>query len=149
MPNGGNELQYNLTGDGIQITYSQFTGLEHSSQTFSYQGPDGNRSFTGNDIHLEQSLLGTLLTVKLGLIHTLEEIQLTLIVPHVDLGGISGGPMAGKLTTEPSQSVETLLIRRSTLYPQAASPEGVPTPSPIQRYYAYNLQGTAKLIVHQ
>ena len=148
MPNGANELQYNLTGDGIQITYSQVTGLEHGSQTFSYQGPDGNRSFTGNDIHLEQSLPGTLLTVNLGVIHGLEEIQLTLIVPQVDLGGRSNGPEAGKPMTELSQSVETSLIRRSTVYPPAAPPEGVPTPSPIRRYHAYNLQGTAKLIIH-
>ena len=147
MPNGGNELQYNLTGDGIHITYSQVTGLEHSTQTFSYQGPDGNRSFTGNDIHLEQSQLGTLLTVNPGVIHGLEEIQLTLIVPQVDLGGISG-PEVGKLTTEHSQSVETLLIRRSTVYPPAVPPEGVPMPHPIRRYQAYNLQGTAKLSIH-
>ena len=148
MPNGGNELQYNLTGDGIHITYSQVTGLEHSTQTFSYQGPDGNRSFTGNDIHLEQSQLGTLLTVNLGTIHGLEEIQVTLIVPQVDLGGRSDGPQAGKPMTENSQSVETLLIRRSTVYPPAVPPEGVPMPHPIRRYQAYNLQGTAKLSIH-
>jgi len=148
MPNGGNELQYNLTGDGIQITYNQVTGLEHSTQTFSYQGPDGNRSFTGNDIHLEQSQLGTLLTVNLGTIHGLEEIQLTLIVPQVDLGGRSDGPEVGKPMTENSQSVSTLLIRRSTVYPPAVPPEGVPMPRPIRRYQAYNLQGTAKLSIH-
>ena len=148
MPNGGNEIQFNLTGDGIQITYSQVTGLEHSTQTFSYQGPDGNRSFTGNDIHLEQSQLGTLLIVNLGTIHGLEEIQLTLIVPQVDLGGRSDGPEAGKPITENSEPVATLLIRRSTVYPPAAPSEGVPTPSPIRRYQAYNLDGTAKLIIH-
>jgi len=48
MPNGGRQLQFVLIGDGILITYTQVTGLEHSSQTLSYQGPDGNRSFSGD-----------------------------------------------------------------------------------------------------
>ena len=127
MPNGGNELQYNLTGDGIHITYSQVTGLEHSTQTFSYQGPDGNHSFSGNALRFQTSEMGSLLSVTLHINQGRgEEIKLTLLLPGVRRA-------FGKVP------ISTLAIRTSSFDPTNGPSEQV------QSYQVYHLEGTDSL----
>jgi len=132
MPNGGRQLQFVLIGDGIQITYTQVTGLEHSSQTLSYQGPDGNRSFSGDQVSSEKSRLGTLLTVVLFPVspetRDASTVTLSLLLPGIEL-----------METN-KQPIMTVAIRMTT-------PPGFPPPQPgtQQTYQVYNLEGTVTL----
>jgi hypothetical protein len=127
LPGRGFEQDYILAGDGIQITYRHISMLDAPPiQELSYQGPDGNRTFTGNILHFQMSELGTLLTVTLQSIQevTGEVIKLTLLLPDLHL--VSGDGTA---------PIQTLAIRTSSLDPSKGPP-----------YQVYHLQGTVRWI---
>ncbi len=129
QPGGGFERDYALVGDGLQITYRQVSIPDAgTTESLSYQGPDGTRTFTGNALRFQKSELGTLLTVTLQSIQevTGEEIKLTLLLPgvHLAVGAGTG--------TVP---IQTLAIRTSSLDPSKGSP-----------YQVYHLQGTVRWI---
>jgi hypothetical protein len=94
---------FELSGDGVQITYSTtgFDGHPH----FDFQGPYGpqeNLTFTGSEIRTQQSELGTLVSVTLLRSIDAGNTVLTLLLPFV------------RLTGQNAQSFETLAIVAKT-----------------------------------
>jgi hypothetical protein len=94
---------FELSGDGVQITYSttSFDGHPH----FDFQGPYGpqeNLTFTGSEIRTQQSELGTLVSVTLLRTIDAGNTVLTLLLPFV------------RLTGQNAQSFETLAIVAKT-----------------------------------
>src|SRR5258708_26021524 len=85
QPGGGYERIYELAGDGVQIAYR----LEDipdvgTRQSLSYQGPDGNLTFTDTNLRFQTSEMGTLLSVTLNVNQgTGKEIKLTVLLPTV------------------------------------------------------------------
>ncbi len=130
MP-GENRLEYDLAGDGAHITYTQVTTDDNGptqSQSLTYQGPDGQGTWSGNALRFQPSELGTLLTVTLQIIQVAgEEITLTLILPDVE----------PKLDPTP-EPVQTLAIRTRRIDPTI----GPPATGQVQTYQVYHLQGT-------
>ena len=125
QPGGGYERRYELAGDGVQIAYR----LEDipdvgTRQSLSYQGPDGNLTFTDTNLRFQTSEMGTLLSVTLNVNQgTGEEIKLTVLLPTVRqaLGGVP---------------IQMLAIRTSNRHPSTGPAEQV------QTYEVYHLQGT-------
>ncbi|HEY6409625.1 MAG TPA: hypothetical protein VIY29_19370, partial [Ktedonobacteraceae bacterium] len=94
---------FELSGDGVQITYSttSFDGKPH----FDFQGPYGSQeslTFIGSDISTQQSVLGTLVSVSLVRTIDAGNTVLTLLLPYVRLAG------------QEAQSFETLAIITKT-----------------------------------
>ena len=79
---------FELRCDGIRITYatSSFAGPPQ----LSYAGPEGERSFSGDEIESLPSALGTEVTVTLDSVPDLHTITLTLLLPAIDLP-VAGG----------------------------------------------------------
>jgi hypothetical protein len=84
---GANEFTF--VGDRTQISYlTQSPGPIHPGGgedhgRLEYQGIEGDRTFSGKDIELEDSPLGTLLTVVLKLRGDTGGLTITVLVPHV------------------------------------------------------------------
>ena len=118
------ELQANLfelSGDGVQITYS--TSSFQGSPQFRYN----DRTFTGNEIRTQASELGTEVSVTLQVrLADVGGTVLTLLIPEVILGEAS------------AQSFQTLaiLIERAEMV----------RPGTQLSYRVLPLQGTAKLV---
>jgi len=125
QPGGGYERIYELAGDGVQITYRLEDIPDAStSHSLSYQGPDGNLTFTDSGLRFQTSDMGTLLSVTLHVNQgTGEEIKLTVLLPDVGLA-------LGKVP------IQTLAIRTSSRRPSRGPAEQV------QIYEVYRLQGT-------
>lgn len=83
---GANEFTF--TGDRTQINYlTQSSGPvrpgEEGGGRLEYQGVEGNFTFYGKDIQLQESPLGTLLTVTLKLRSDTGGLTITVLVPQV------------------------------------------------------------------
>ena len=83
---GANEFIF--VGDRTQISYlTQSPGPIHPGGEdhgrLEYQGIEGDRTFSGKDIQLEESPLGTLLTVVLKLRGDTGGLAMTVLVPQV------------------------------------------------------------------
>jgi len=120
---------YTLEGDGIQISYtvSNIAG----QPLFNFQDENGNNhDFSGNQIRVEQTILGTLVTVFLVQSVDSGSTTLTLLVPGVNLAD----------TTE--QDIETFAIVTNNLF----SILEMKTPRQTQIYEIFELEGTAKFI---
>src|SRR6266567_2547893 len=134
-PGDGDQRRYDLAGDGwqIQITYTHITWpIDRPIQSsLSYQGPEGNGSFSEDDIRSLDSEPGTLLTVTLpNNKETLQPVKTTLSV-FLPVVHPTGSP-------EWSANLKTLAIVTTSI--------GLPTdPSPkgqAQTYQVYELEGT-------
>jgi hypothetical protein len=120
---------FELSGDGVQITYSttSFDGKPH----FDFQGPyrpQESLAFTGPEIRTQQSELGTLVSVSLLRTIDAGATVLTLLLPFV------------KLTGQDAQSFETLAIITKTygiLPHQGAQPT----------YQVVSLSGSAQMVI--
>ena len=120
--------QYQLTGDGLQITYTP--GNDNGQPQLGYQGSHGNLTFTDNDIRSEETLPGTLITIFLVRTVDTGSVTLTLLLPGVNLAG----------TTE--QPIQTIAIETQNLFSILDRNKARQT----QTYQVYNLQGTARYI---
>lgn len=114
---------FELTGDGVQITYS----------TSSFQGPPqfryNERTFTGEEIRTQASELGTEVSVTLQLrLAAGGGTVLTLLLPEVILG-----------ETTAQSSFQTLAI--------LANRPKVVRPGAQLSYTVLTLQGTARFVV--
>jgi hypothetical protein len=69
-------------GSTIVYTTTSLTGAPN----FSYKGPDGERSFTGEEISRLDTELGNEVTVILNRVDDGDTTTLTLLVPPVDMG---------------------------------------------------------------
>ena len=120
--------QYQLTGDGLQITYTP--GNDNGQPQLGYQGSHGNLTFTANDIRSEETVPGTLITIFLVRTVDTGSVTLTLLLPGVNLAG----------TTE--QPIQTIAIETQNLFSILDRNKARQT----QTYQVYNLQGTARYI---
>ena len=118
---------YQLAGDGLQMTYT--VSNANGESQLDYQDAQGSRTFTAQQIHSEQSSLGTLVAVFLLQTVDTGSTTLTLVVPGVNLG----------TTTE--QPIETFAVVTTNLF----SILEMHTPRQTQLYQVYSLQGTAGL----
>jgi hypothetical protein len=85
MANGIEPTLFELQGDdGSRVVYTT-TGID-GSPTFGYRGPEGERSFTGEEIDRLDTDLGNEVTVVLKRVDDGDTTTLTLIVPPVEMG---------------------------------------------------------------
>ncbi len=132
-PGDGDQRRYDLAGDGwqIQITSTRITWpiILPIQSSLSYQGPDGNGTFSGDDIRSLDSESGTLLTVTLQIIQaTGEETKLTVLLPAVNPTG----------SPEWTANIKTLaILTKSIGMTTGPSPRGQ-----TQTYQVYELEGT-------
>ena len=110
-----------------QISYS--TSSFAGPPLFSYSGPKGEHSFSGEEIHTLSSALGTEVTVTLEAVPDLHTITLTVLLPGITLspGDEESFESAGIFTTS-----------NTTI---AGPPAGV-----AQTYEIIALDGVAKLV---
>jgi hypothetical protein len=120
---------FELRGGSIQVTYSSTSVL--GGPILSYRDPQRSLSFRGNDIAIEETALGELITVTLEAIPDLRTVTFTLILPIVTVMRQSSGTyirVPGVTTTNPTTI--------------AGPPQG-----PQKLYTVVNLRGTAQFIV--
>jgi hypothetical protein len=118
---------FELSCDGVSVTYS--TSSFAGPPQLSYSGPEGELSFSGNDIETLSSALGTEVTVTLETVPDLHTITLTLLLPAFRL------PAGGEA------SFDTLAIKSTHRMTIAGPPEGAQ-----QTYEAIELHGVAKAV---
>ena len=73
--------QFTFSGDRTKIDYETQTPIPNQGGLFQYQGPEGNDTFTGNQITRLDSALGTLVTAVLRPNADAGDIKITLLVP--------------------------------------------------------------------
>jgi hypothetical protein len=75
---------FTFTGAHTFIVYNM------ASNQFSYQGPQGNQTWNGNNVKVQDSPLGTLITVVFPGNPDAGIVSLTVLLPPIDL--ISSAP---------------------------------------------------------
>lgn len=81
MTNDLGANQFTFTGDRTQIIYETQTPIPNQGGLFQYQGPEGDDTFSGGQIGLLDSALGTLVTVVLRPDAGAGEIDIIVLVP--------------------------------------------------------------------
>lgn len=119
---------YELSGDGIQITYS--TTSITGQPVLTYHDATQAKTFNGDAIKAEDSAIGTLVTVFLTLILDGPSTSFTMVVPHVRLSG----PEVASISTD---GITTL--HRSSI--------AGPARGQIEVYTVHALTGTARFVV--
>jgi hypothetical protein len=120
---------YELTGaDGIQITYTPSDS--NGKPDLNYADATRGLSFNGDQVAIQESLLGNLVTVFLVRTVDSGSTTLTVLVPGVSL------------ETTASQPIETIGIITENLF----SVLEMHTPRQTQVYSVITLQGSAQLI---
>ena len=118
---------FELHCGGIDVTYS--TSSFAGPPQLSYSGPEGELSFSGNEIETLPSALGTEVTVTLDVVPDLHTIALTLLLPGF------------RLPADSDEEFDTLAIKSTHPTTIAGPPEG-----PDQTYEAIALHGVAKAV---
>ena len=81
-------LAFRLSGEGVEITY--VTNGQDGKPHFTYKDAEYDRSYVGDEIRIQQSELGSLVTATLRYLPDAWSKTVTLIVPGVwgvrDLG---------------------------------------------------------------
>ena len=120
---------FELSSRTIHVTYSTTSIL--GGPILSYRDDALSRSFNGEEIDIQQTTLGEVVTVTLETIPDLRTVTFSLIVPVV--------------TVMPQSSGTRIKVLGIT----ATSPTTIagPPPGPQQLYSAVYLRGTAQFIV--
>lgn len=122
---------FELAGDGMEITYAAttLTGLPH----LTYRGPAGDLEFSGDEIDTEESdQLGRLVTVLLDAVPDGYTLDLTLLLPAINLTG----------DDEPTRfATLAILAKHLTTIAGPRLIEGA-----LQTYEAVALEGTARFV---
>jgi hypothetical protein len=74
--------QFTFTGDRTRISYETQTPIPNQGPLVQYQGPEGDDTFTGDQVTCLDSALGTLLTVVLRPNADAGAINITVLVPE-------------------------------------------------------------------
>ncbi len=119
---------FELRCEETEVTYS--TSSFAGPPQLSYRGPDGELSFSGNQIELLPSALDSEVTVTLATVPDLHTITLTLLLPSIRLGN------------ERESAFETVAIRTTNRTTIAGPP-----PGPGQTYETVALDGIAKAVL--
>ncbi len=120
---------FELSSNTIHVTYSTTSIL--GGPIFSYRDNTLNLSFSGDDIRIETTTLGEVVTVTLETIPDLRTVTFSLIVPLV--------------TVMPQSSGTRVKVVGVTI--TAPTTIAGPPPGPQQLYSAVYLRGTAQFIV--
>jgi len=118
---------FELSCDGTSITYS--TTSITGEPLLSYSGPEGERSFSGNEIESLPTRLGSEVTVTLDSVPDLHTITLTILIPSF------------RLPEDRQSEFDTFAIKTTNHTTIAGPPEG-----PGQSYEAVALHGVAKAV---
>jgi hypothetical protein len=126
-PNHPNHFE--LAGGYTEITYdtTSFTG----QALLHYKDQERDLNFTGDDIDLQDTAIGTLVTVTLETIPDLHTLTLSLVVPQINLNQGNESPFS------------TLAVL-TTNHTSIGGPNLVD--GPLQTYEAVALEGTASLV---
>ena len=73
--------QFTFAGDQTRINYETQTPIPGQGPLLQYQGPEGDHTFTGDQVTCLDSALGTLLTVVLRPDADAGAISITVLVP--------------------------------------------------------------------
>jgi hypothetical protein len=76
---------YDLQGDGIHVTYS--TSSFGGKQNLSYQDANGSQNFTGDQINVVETNIGTLVTVLIRRTVDSGSTSFSVLLPTVNLTG--------------------------------------------------------------
>ena len=120
---------FELSRGAIHVTYSTTNIL--GGPIFSYRDNQISRSFTGNEINIQDSNVGQVITVTLETIPDLRTVTFSLILPIVTVMPQSGG--AHVLVPGITSTAPTTIAG--------------PPPGPQRLYSVVNLKGTAQFIV--
>ncbi len=119
---------FELSCSDTHATYSasSFAGPPQ----FSYSGPRGDHSFSGEEIGTLDTALGTEVTVTLDTVPDLQTLTLTVLIPSLTL------------REDDEANFETLAIFTTNHTTIAGPPDG-----PAQTYEAIALDGVAKSVL--
>ena len=79
-----------LTGEGLKISY--YINEDNSSE-LDYEDAQGSYTFQSNQLHIQQSAIGTLITASLKSSAGAGTTTFTLVLPDVKLGGQTKQPL--------------------------------------------------------
>jgi hypothetical protein len=79
-----------LTGEDLKISY--YINEDNSSE-LDYQDSQGSLTFQSNQLHIQQSAIGTLITATLKNSADAGATTFTLVLPNVKLGGQTKQPL--------------------------------------------------------
>src|SRR5438445_764847 len=79
-----------LAGEDLKISY--YINEDHSSE-LDYQDAQGSLTFQSNQLHIQQSAIGTLITATLKNNADAGVTTCTLVLPNVKLGGQTKQPV--------------------------------------------------------
>ena len=116
-------LAFQLSGEGVLINY--VTNGQDGKPHFKYKDAEYDRSYVGDEIRIQQSDLGSLVSVTLDIKPDVGSDTVTLIVPRVRVA-------------ELSESVETLAIKCHN------SMTMLPQPGASQTYQCILLTGSVR-----
>ena len=119
---------FELRCDDTSVTYS--TTSITGQPLLSYDGPEGQLSFSGDEIDSASTALGTEVTVTLDTVPDLHTITFTLLLPSFRLPDDDGSPF------------ETVAIK-TTHHTTIAGPP----PGPGASYESVALHGVAKAVL--
>jgi hypothetical protein len=117
------ELQYGDT----QLTYS--TGSFAGPPQLSYKGPEGELSFSGEEIESDTGTLATEITVTLDTVPDLHTITFTVLLPSFNM------------PEEGDSEFDTIAIKTTNRTTIAGPPKGA-----AQSYEAVTMHGLAKSV---
>lgn len=121
---------FELTGNNVQISYSArgpFIDQPGLQPTFTYQDQEQNLTFSGEQLRIQQSEIGTLVSVSLKISVDAGATILTLLLPTITMGEVA------------AQSFETYAVVTQTF--------GIlPRVGARQVYNVLQLNGTARFL---
>ena len=79
-----------LAGEGLKISY--YINEDNSSE-LDYQDAQGSLNFPSDQLHIQQSAIGTLITATLKKSANAGATTFTLVLPDVKLGGQTKQPL--------------------------------------------------------
>jgi hypothetical protein len=118
---------FELASDGTRIDYS--TSSISGKPLLHYSGPEGDLSFSGDEIDSAPTALGTEVTVTLARVPDLHTITCTLLLPSF------------RLPEDGESPFDTLAIKTTAQTTIAGPPEG-----PGKSYESVALHGVAKAV---
>ena len=80
-----------LSGEGVKISY--YINEDNSSE-LDYQDAQGSLTFPSDQLHIQPSAIGTLITAPLKKSADAGATTFTLVLPNVKLGGQTKQPLA-------------------------------------------------------
>jgi hypothetical protein len=120
---------YQLHGRGLHVTYST-TGIEGKPH-FSYQDSYGAKAFSGDEIKLTQSPIGTLATVVIRVTPDAGTTSFSVLIPIVNL--------SSKAPSAPIRTDGITTVHRSSIAPPLDLGQ-------IQTYHVAKLSGVASQV---